>query len=429
MLFSNLIILAKTEESTKINDTLNELKSIISRQTLLDDLNRALEILRDLLFSDDLKKDKKKSLKKKKGLFDIFSIKKESDIDNELVVDIFKEIISKLKKIIRGDRLKNRIESLENEVVDAKERDAFKRHVKEISFILAEYNEILINEKRDVEFFLKELIGNLIETEKGLIDTLGSQSYLFKANVEFNDNINDDINNITKSFDISKTIDEVKKKVFEKLQNIARKIKEKKEVDKANEETFKEKMSFMQKRLNEIKKEASDIKKKSSKIEKEAVIDHLTKALNRRGYEPKLLEELERLKRYDTPCSFMMLDLDDFKVLNDKYGHSAGDNALVKIGGLIRSSIRKTDLFGRYGGEEFVVILPSTDIERAKNTAEKVREAATKVRFLFQEDRVFITLSGGVTELKKDDTLEDIYQRADKCLYKAKKEGKNCIRF
>lgn len=152
----------------------------------------------------------------------------------------------------------------------------------------------------------------------------------------------------------------------------------------------------------------------------ESRTDPLTGVVNRRGIDERLTEEIARARRYDHPLSILMIDLDDFKRINDTLGHPAGDTVLQHVAAAITHSIRAIDIAGRYGGEEFLVILPETATTGAEIVAERIRASV--------ETQQRVTVSIGITELEyADTTTNNIIARADEHLYEAKRSGKNRI--
>jgi len=162
-------------------------------------------------------------------------------------------------------------------------------------------------------------------------------------------------------------------------------------------------------------------------LEKFAHYDSLTRVYNRRKLSQILQNEIERAKRYQRPLSILILDVDNFKEINDTYGHSFGDEVLKEIAKILKMNIRKTDYVGRLGGEEFILILPETVKENAYKVAEKIRKA---VEIYFEKNYgKRLTVSIGVSQLYDFDNqlLKDIIELADRALYKAKRNGKNMV--
>lgn len=170
-------------------------------------------------------------------------------------------------------------------------------------------------------------------------------------------------------------------------------------------------------------------KKMEMELEKLATTDPLTNAKNRRSFLRLFEQELARSKRYNNRIALMLLDIDDFKHINDTYGHDIGDKVLKVLVEESHDILRGSDIFGRWGGEEFIVMLPESDTQKALMLAERLREAISQIDVLTDYgSHIKITVSIGMTIVEnKDDLLDDIIKRADKALYHAKKQGRNRI--
>lgn len=155
--------------------------------------------------------------------------------------------------------------------------------------------------------------------------------------------------------------------------------------------------------------------------------DHLTGILNRRGLDSAFVRETARSVRHHSPLCYALLDIDNFKKLNDTHGHKVGDDALKYLVQSIRETTRPEDVVSRYGGEEFVVLLPNTRIQEAFEVLSRVRRNLTKKFFLHDNNRLLITFSAGIAQFQSGETQESIFKRADDALYRAKNAGKNQI--
>ncbi|MDX1390953.1 MAG: diguanylate cyclase [Rheinheimera sp.] len=152
--------------------------------------------------------------------------------------------------------------------------------------------------------------------------------------------------------------------------------------------------------------------------------DGLTGVLNRRYWQQQLEYELQRAGRYQHPLSLLLFDLDKFKQLNDQYGHQGGDAVLIELSALIGGLLRDTDLFGRYGGEEFGIVLPQTDLSGAMHVAKRICAAAEQHQMQFNDQIIRATVSIGVVDFTGQ-SIDDLIQQADSALYSAKRQGRN----
>lgn len=180
-----------------------------------------------------------------------------------------------------------------------------------------------------------------------------------------------------------------------------------------------------------IKAMEEDAERNRNAMEKhryKALHDPLTELPNREAYNERVEAEWQRWQRYNHPLTLAVCDLDHFKKINDNFGHQAGDRVLKVISRSIAKRLREVDFFGRYGGEEFVVIMPETPLEKAVTVLEKIRAAIANTAFNYKEEPLAITLSMGVTEFRPGDTTDSVFARADRALYSAKAGGRNrCV--
>ena len=166
------------------------------------------------------------------------------------------------------------------------------------------------------------------------------------------------------------------------------------------------------------------------KLERLATFDSLTGLYNRRAILGKLNELINLAIRYKEDFSLIMLDIDHFKMVNDRYGHLTGDEVLEEIAVLIRRNIRDTDIVGRYGGEEFIIILPKTNLSSAWVVAERLRNIIEKAEMKDPAGNAFtITVSQGLVGWERDEDAASLISRADEALYKAKEKGRNRVQI
>lgn len=170
------------------------------------------------------------------------------------------------------------------------------------------------------------------------------------------------------------------------------------------------------------------VQARTLELERLARTDALTKLLNRGGLTERLEQEVERCIRYKNPMSILMIDLDHFKSINDNHGHPAGDSVLVEVADILRSVCRVTDAIGRHGGEEFLVVLPETNIAKARELAERIRLTVKDHHYCADLSLdVRLTCSIGVSDFDNTQALSDLLQVTDEMLYRAKREGRDKV--
>ena len=178
---------------------------------------------------------------------------------------------------------------------------------------------------------------------------------------------------------------------------------------------------------DQLRTSAEEATARADVAQERAMTDALTGLLNRYGLQHVLAREHAEARRYNRALSCLMIDMDNFKTINDTFGHAAGDLSLQQISGILREAVRRSDTVFRYGGEEFLVLLPETDLDGATALAEKIRAAAAS-RHFGDGERIFtLTLSAGVTSLCDNESGNDMIARADMALYQAKERGRNRV--
>jgi diguanylate cyclase (GGDEF)-like protein len=165
------------------------------------------------------------------------------------------------------------------------------------------------------------------------------------------------------------------------------------------------------------------------KTQRQAKTDGLTGMLNHRTFYEILETELRRAQRYASKLSIIMADVDDFKRVNDEYGHRAGDMAITQISRKLTTCIRQIDIAARYGGDEFAIILPSTSLEDAVVVAERMVKTISDPPIIWEGHEIHLSLSVGVGQYDSDNCIADVTKATDKALYAAKQAGKNQVKI
>ena len=218
--------------------------------------------------------------------------------------------------------------------------------------------------------------------------------------------------------EINKLVPDIKKMIKDEVKKTSDDImnKLKRQTGKSLEKEVKE----------QVKETTHILREQKEDSEKKAIVDELTGAFNRRYFETKLEEELSLAKRFRNKLALIMFDIDHFKVINDKYGHQVGDSVLQEVIEVVKPVLSSTDFLCRYGGEEFAVIMPETDIEEAIDTAESLRKTVEGHAFYGRDNLLDVRISLGVSEYPSHALIKQgLIEKADTALYYAKQTGRN----
>ena len=313
---------------------------------------------------------------------------------------------------------------------------------RQVKFML-KYN-ILMTPKNYERWFL--VFCHLVESGESLTDkeifNLYGRLYEKSFNINKEEKIFEkDIRQISEK--LEKLADNIEEKLFDIL-NVAylhrENIIKHEEITKISDD---EKFSKILQELEFIKHQNENLTKKLENYHKEiqklnmelkiakqdATIDFLTGVVNRRSFDRALEDLLKEVNEKNYNFTLILLDIDNFKAINDTYGHLAGDWVLKEISNVLRTFLRANTIIGRIGGEEFGIILPGVSLENGIKVAERIRNIIENREVRYENKVIKFTASFGVTESKKEDTKESIYKRADEALYIAKRSGKNKVAF
>lgn len=298
----------------------------------------------------------------------------------------------------------------------------------EFVYVVRSYINALLDENKEVVGFLSEMGNDLAHIESILCTSLGDGRAHIEGNEDFGRMIEDHMDEIRSSLDTTISFGELKKLVAAKLSAIKAALEAKRVSDSMEIQKFKEKLGGLQEKFKTVRAEIDQVQQQAKKLKQEVLQDALTGANNRRAYEIKLQEEFQRYQRYGQVFSLLLFDVDQFKEVNDHYGHMAGDRCLKEIVESVQQVVRPSDFVARYGGDEFVVLLPGIGKEGVTAVGEKVRRVIEMLRFLYQGKHIPLSVSVGAAEAAPSDTSPDaLFIRADSALFKAKQGGRNLV--
>jgi diguanylate cyclase len=273
---------------------------------------------------------------------------------------------------------------------------------------------------------VKEIGKDLVEMETGLMCSFTCTRETFENNKAFGNILAHNLRDTTETIHISTNLIELKGFVASKLSTIKEALERKRKYDDLQLKKATVEVKKLKQNITGMKQEIVRVHKRAKVLEEETLLDPLTGVNNRRAYEKRIQEEFARFERREGIFSILMIDIDNFKSVNDHYGHWAGDRCLEELTKLINRILRGTDFLARYGGEEFIIILPGTDEQGICIVAERLRELVKRARFLCQDEEIPLTVSVGGTPVKpSDENVETIFKRVDSALYEAKRTGRN----
>ncbi len=281
------------------------------------------------------------------------------------------------------------------------------------------------NGQAEFEQFLQGL-DNRLETIQDIVNS-ASKGQLARSDArdEFAGILEKKVNDIRSEVSNKNSLGALSNSISEHLGLILQAMQSYSSAENERETELTKQLEQMQSKLDEMENLAQVAQVALEEQRKKAMHDPLTGLPNRESYQQRLEQEVQRLDRYGGKLSLIVCDVDLFKRINDSYGHLAGDKVLTIIARSLQKKLRVSDFIARFGGEEFVILMPGTSAEDALIAAEKLRKTIELSPFNFKKEPVQITISFGISQFSKDESPEEVFARADKALYKAKELGRN----
>ena len=379
------------------------------------------------LFSFGSSKKDKDAVTEKNSAAQILA--KENTLNqNDIEVSLPEDIKTSLQHLI------NQLASMDGYADVA---DLLKQEIEKISK-LAQLSSILekitnafikISDQEHIQFekFLKTLNTRIVRVNDFINQTLkfseSSQANSKQLNLDFSANMG----KMKISLSDSTSLEEAKISVISHMDTITTQLNQFCEKQESESSVLISQMDKLSEQLKATEDEASRLKDDLAEQRVRAQTDPLTKLPNRYSYGERLTQEYNRWRRYRNPLSLVMGDIDHFKRVNDTHGHGFGDQVLKEIGAYLSSKIRESDFIARFGGEEFVLLLPETGLVDATRAVNKIRSGIAKLEIKHEGQLVPISMSFGISEFDQDDTTQSVFERADKALYRAKEKGRNLV--
>lgn len=283
----------------------------------------------------------------------------------------------------------------------------------------------VIKEATATSRLINNLHKSLTHINDNIKTTIADSEKRFEERDQYNTDIKEQITVMETVVSDSQQLAELKEQAKQHLDKMQASLKASAAAEQKEQTATIAIMKKMQERVIALESEASAYKQKLFTQRAAALSDQLTKLPNRMAYEEKAQFEVQQAKKSGGHLCLGILDIDHFKKINDTYGHSVGDKTLQVIAKHIRQFLPKEDFVARWGGEEFVMLLPNTSLNDAFEKVEVVRKKIATLPFKFKGQRVTVTLSCGLCQINQKITLEEAFEKADSFLYKAKDSGRN----
>ena len=281
--------------------------------------------------------------------------------------------------------------------------------------------------QREFEAFLKRLDERLQALREHFAQQSDAQTGRQDATATLDREIRAELDKVGDDIRASEDIQALKQSVSQRLEFIGSALERFRTSESEREKLLANQLEAMQEKVAAMEAHSEQMQAQVREERQRALTDLLTQLPNREAWQERLSFEYNRWLRYRHPLTVAVLDVDLFKRINDSYGHKAGDRVLQLVAREMSTRLRSTDFIARFGGEEFVVLLPETPTDEARKVLDSLREHVSGLPFHFSGEPVSITFSAGLTGFQDDDTEESVFDRADRALYQAKDEGRNRV--
>jgi diguanylate cyclase len=321
--------------------------------------------------------------------------------------------------------LSAQVEALKDKLGEGLSDHAVAPTLNAIANIISAMRRQMEIENQELQDFLRQLTENLKDIDQNLAGAKDQHRAAVDSGREFNAVVHAHVKDIETTVDDAPEANQLKQQIQIRLDAIRQHLDQYRHAEESRQQQLEDQLARLNTRVHSMESEGEQLRQRLLEKHQQAVCDPLTGLHNRLAFDERVAQEIARWKRYGQPLVLMMIDIDHFKRVNDSYGHKAGDKALLLITDQLRNHLRESDFLARLGGEEFVVLMPETELASAIVAADKLRSAVEHCQFHYQGKQVPITISAGLAQLQQDDSAERLFQRADEAMYRAKAAGRN----
>ncbi len=363
-------------------------------------------------------------------LDNLLLIIKKSSVEKSRVEKI--SIVSTLIDIVSGLTFKSdaaieKKKELLNILKQPEETDVYwESVVSKTTTLVNQSVESLRQKNSDLQGFIAKVNKQLVDIKSFVKQTQESREESVHRSADLKDSVDSSVGEIQNKVSSANDIDGLKTDISGYLDKIREEVEKNDVVEQEKEKSSVESYQLITNELSSTQAELVDLKEELKETKSQLLRDSLTGLYNRLAFEDRVEVEFSRSQRIKSPLCLAMWDIDYFKKVNDTYGHDVGDKVLKAFSTVIMKRIRKTDMFARIGGEEFVLVMPDTSSEVALTLNNELREIFLKCKFNYDDTEFSCTASVGIADFGESDTPESVLKKADLALYQSKDTGRNC---
>lgn len=285
----------------------------------------------------------------------------------------------------------------------------------------------LTQERNTAKIFLSTLSNTLSKVQSAVKNTILSNQACQEKHHALNEQLQQQIGDMANGLDQANSLADIKNDISNKLQKIVGTLESKTDFEAQQQQLIEKQLSEMKNKVDKLEEQSKSFEKRIQEQQAKSMQDALTKLANRAAFDEFFAREVVRFHHKTFELAIAVIDLDDFKRINDTYGHTAGDKTLQVIASTLTKYIPDDAFCGRYGGEEFVIVISHVNKQQIVEKLNELRLKVAQLPFKFKNSKVSITLSMGVTHIQENDNVHTAFERADSALYQAKEKGKNTV--
>jgi len=337
---------------------------------------------------------------------------------------VLEKISESLSSLPLSKEHTNDLLAIKKKLMTDQSSDAVLLHLIDIfDVIVADFKD----EQNSAKNFLTNLSATLTTVQTAVKETITSQKSSQLINDKINQKLQGQLIDMTDSVEKALSLNQVKEDINDKLQFIASTLEQKSKFEQQSHQLLVKKLNEMSEKVDILEKQSEIFEEKLVEQQRKSMQDALTKLANRASFDEYFAKSMVRFHHKPFQLALVVIDIDDFKKINDTYGHTAGDKTLQVIANTIVKNVSKDVFVGRYGGEEFVLIYSKVQEKELTAELNTLNKYVARLPFKFKNNKVSITLSIGATHIRADDNIHIAFERADQAMYKAKKQGKNQV--